>query len=75
MGLLPAASSLGMARYTDAPAYYFDLSFGKPILPGIKWTGMLGFYSRQIISDRHGQNDAFLFGTGAELYTRSLRLQ
>ena len=36
---------------------------------------MLGFYSWQIISDRHRQNDAFLFGTGAEWNAKYFRLQ
>jgi hypothetical protein len=73
--LFPTASGLGMARYTDAPAYHFDVSFGKPLSPALTWTGMLGFYSWQIISDSHRQNDAFLFGTGAEWNSKTWKLQ
>jgi len=60
----PTGSGFGAARYSDGPGYYFDLSFGKPFHnKAFKWIGMLGFYSWQIVSDRHRQNDAFLFGT------------
>jgi hypothetical protein len=72
----PAGSGFGTARYTDGPGYYFDLSFGKPFNhSAFKWIGMLGFYSWQIISDKHRQDDAFLFGSGAEWNNRSFRLQ
>jgi hypothetical protein len=73
--IFPTSSGLGMARYTDAPAYYFDISFGKPISKQFKWTGMLGFYCWQMISGSQRQNDALLFGTGAEWNTKSLRIQ
>ncbi len=36
---------------------------------------MLGFYSWQLIQYGRRQNDAFLFGTGAEWNTKTLRLQ
>jgi len=62
----PAGSGFGAARNTDAPGYYFDLSFGKPLNPFLKWTGMLGFYAWQIEKEEYRQNDAFLFGTGLE---------
>jgi hypothetical protein len=72
----PTSSGLGMARFTDAPGYYFDLSFGKPFhSTNLKWVGMMGFYSWQLISDTHRQNDAFLFGSGLEWNTKTLRLQ
>jgi hypothetical protein len=61
----PTGGGLGMARYSDGPGYYFDISYGKPFRnSSLKWIGMAGFYSWQIISDRHRQNDAFLFGNG-----------
>lgn len=72
----PAGSGFGAARNTDAPGYYMDLNFGKPIGSGrLRWTGMLGFYAWQLESDRHRQNDAFLFGTGLEWNHRGWRLQ
>jgi hypothetical protein len=72
----PTGGGLGMARYTDGPGYYFDLSFGKPFNSSqLKWIGMLGFYSWQLIQYGRRQNDAFLFGTGAEWNTKTLRLQ
>lgn len=72
----PTGGGLGMARYTDGPGYYFDLSFGKPFHASpVKWIGMLGFYSWQLIQYGRRQNDAFLFGTGAEWNTKTFRLQ
>lgn len=62
----PSGSGFGAARFTDAPGYYFDVSFGKPLNPSLKWTGMLGFYAWQIQVEEFRQNDAFLFGTGLE---------
>ncbi len=72
----PAGSGFGAARYTDGPGYYFDLSFGKPINhSAFKWTGMLGFYSWQVESEKHNQDDAFLFGTGLEWNKNEWRIQ
>ena len=63
----PTGSGFGAARDIDAPGYYFDISFGKPIRhSAFIWTGMLGFYSWQIESDKNNQDDAILFGTGLE---------
>ena len=72
----PTGGGLGTARYTDGPGYYFDLSFGKPFSSSsFKWIGMLGFYSWQLITYGRRQNDAFLFGTGGEWNTKTLKLQ
>jgi hypothetical protein len=71
----PTSSGFGAARYSDGPGYYFDLSFGKPLGKYLKWNGMAGFYSWQIQSDKHQQDDAFLFGTGLEWNKNSWRLQ
>jgi hypothetical protein len=62
----PCGSGYATARYTDGPGYYFDLSFGKPLSPQFKWIGMVGFYTWQLVSDDHRQDDAFLFGSGLE---------
>ena len=72
----PCGSGFGAARFSDGPGYNFDLSFGKTINHSpLKWIGMLGFYSWQIESDRHNQNDAFLFGSGLEWNKKSLKVQ
>jgi len=71
----PTGTGLGLARYTDGPGYHFDLSFGKPVNTSLKWIGMLGFYSWQLINVGRRQDDAFLFGTGAEWNTKRVRLQ
>ncbi len=72
----PIGSGFGAARDVDAPGYYFDLSFGKPIgHSALKWVGMLGFYSWQIESDRNNQDDAVLFGTGFEWNKYNWRVQ
>ncbi len=72
----PSGSGLGSARDTDAPGYYFDLSFGKPFhSSGLKWIGMLGFYSWQIDNTYFRQDDAFLFGNGVEWNSKNFKLQ
>lgn len=72
----PTGSGFGAARDIDAPGYYFDISFGKPINhSALKWTGMLGFYSWHIESDKNNQDDAILFGTGLEWNKNNWRVQ
>ncbi len=72
----PIGSGFGAARDIDAPGYYFDISFGKPIHhSALKWTGMLGFYSWHIESDKNNQDDAFLFGTGLEWNKNNWKIQ
>lgn len=72
----PSGSGFGAARYTDGPGYYFDISAAKPIgKSGLKWLAMAGFYTWQIESAEHNQDDAFLFGTGLEWQRRSWKLQ
>jgi len=67
-----SGNSLGDARYTDAPGYYFDLSAGKSFKPGeslfLRPFIMFGFYVWQTNDDIHFQNDAFLYGLGVSLY-------
>ncbi|MCF8369887.1 MAG: hypothetical protein K9G76_12675 [Bacteroidales bacterium] len=68
-----SGSQLANARYTDAPGYFFDLSFGKDLLFDqtkkykIRLSGMLGFYSWQMNLPNNRQNDAILYGVGADM--------
>lgn len=65
-----SGSKLKMARYTDAPGYFFDLSGGKniefnnTIIKSIRPYGMLGFYAYQTYETVFKQNDCFLYGAG-----------
>lgn len=71
-----SGNSLGDARFTDAPGYYFDLSAGKSYAIGstffIRPYGMVGFYVWQTNDDLHFQNDAILYGLGASLYNKTV---
>lgn len=74
----PSSSGLGAARFTDAPGYWFDISFGKTFqsAPSLKWITMLGGYFWHADNiERHRQNDAFLFGTGLEWNKKNNRIQ
>jgi hypothetical protein len=69
-------SQIGAARFTDAPGYYFDISFAKGFYASpLKWIVMAGGYFWQAEIRRHPQDDAFLFGTGLEWNKKNLRLQ
>lgn len=66
----PSSTMLGMARYTDSPGYYLDLSFGKKLIDGsldLSVQGMGGIFVWQINQNRQNQNDAPLFGVGLNL--------
>ena len=60
-------------RYTEAPGYSFDLSFGKiytfenSFIKGIKPYALGGLYVWQTNRDDYFQNDAFLYGIGVNL--------
>ena len=70
-------SEIGAARFTDAPGYYFDVSFAKGFNshPALKWIAMAGGYFWQAEIRRHPQDDAFLFGTGFEWNKKNLKIQ
>ena len=74
---IPASSAYGAARYTDAPAYYFDLSAGKPLSPSspFKIVAMAGFYAWQTNDDDLFQDDALLLGAGLEYNRNQWRVQ
>jgi hypothetical protein len=71
----PCGTGFGAARYTDGPGYSFDLSYGKPLGKTVTWIGMIGFYSWQLTSVKHRQDDAFLFSNGLEINTKTVRVQ
>ena len=73
----PTSSGLGSARFTDAPGYYFDVSFGKPFSKESDWKiiAMTGLYVWQTNLDGKRQNDAFLFGGGLEWNPHKWRMQ
>ena len=73
-----ASSEIGAARFTDAPGYYFDISFAKAFhaMPALKWIMMAGGYFWQADNImRHRQDDAFLFGSGLEWSKKNIRIQ
>jgi len=71
---------LSDARYTDAPGYFFDLSFGKDLefeekfVQKIRFHGMIGFYVWQMNMTNNMQNDAILFGLGIDLSSKQFTL-
>lgn len=75
-----SGNNMGNARFTDSPGYYFDGSFGKSFLVNnrffseLRFFGMGGFYVWQTNDVRSRQDDAFLFGGGAEVYAGSFKL-
>ncbi len=68
-----SGSKLSNARFTDAPGYFFDISFGKNLLFNnkyfnkLRFHSMIGFYSWQMNLPNNRQNDAILFGLGVDL--------
>ena len=70
-----SGNQLSAARFTDAPAYFFDLSFGKTVaikhdfFQSIRPHAMLGFFAWQTYEDNRRQNDAPVFGVGIDINT------
>ncbi len=68
-----SGSNFSSARFTDAPAYFFDMSFGKEYyikntkLKSIKPYIMSGFYCWQTNDEAHFQDDAIIYGAGLNL--------
>jgi hypothetical protein len=68
-----SGGNLADARFTDAPGYYFNLSFGKSFYNNaekntdLRWYGMIGFYCWQTNINYYAQNDAGLFAGGVKL--------
>lgn len=69
-----SGNQLEGARYIDSPAYFFDASFSKNFgsheNESFKPFLMLGFYSWQTNDALNLQNDALLYGAGAD-YTKN----
>lgn len=66
-----SGSNLAGARYADAPGYFFDVSMSKDFQNEgtflFRPFVMLGFYSWQTNDEFILQNDAFLYGLGADI--------
>jgi hypothetical protein len=75
-----SGNKLRDARFTDAPGYYFDLSFGKDLnfeekyVHKIRFHGMIGFYVWQMNMTSNQQNDAVLFGFGVDVNTKYISI-
>ena len=73
-----SGGGLDAARFTDAPAYFFDLSFGKTydlngaIIQSIRPHAMFGFFAWQTYEDNRRQNDAPVWGFGVDLHSKKL---
>ena len=76
-----SGTKLSDARNTDAPGYYFDVSFGKSYSINqretkfIKPYAMIGFYVWQLHGLNHLQNDAVSYGLGFDLQLPSLEIK
>ncbi len=71
-GRTASGGHLDAARYSDSPGYFFDLSFSKNYAcknekMSFRPYASLGFYSWQTNDDMDLQNDAYMYGAGADL--------
>jgi hypothetical protein len=68
------------ARYTDAAAYWFEMTAGRNLLQtadksiAFRLQGMIGFYCWMTNDMVHRQNDAVLYGFGSSLNIKNLSL-
>ena len=70
-GRTASGGHLDAARYADSPGYFFDFSFSKSYACRNEKMSFVpfasfGFYSWQTNDDMNLQNDAFLYGAGAD---------
>jgi hypothetical protein len=76
----PSGGKLSAARHTDTPGYYFSVEISRnyQLTEGLftKITPYLnlGFYVWQVMRDDNLQNDAFLYGAGVKMSTKSLEI-
>jgi hypothetical protein len=67
-----SGNQYGAARFADSPGYYFDLSFGKSLYFNsshsnwIRFYTLVGFYSWHTNLTAHFQDEAVVYGIGAE---------
>lgn len=72
-----SGGGLDAARFSDAPAYFFDLSLGKTlafngsIIESIRPYALVGFFAWQTYEDNRRQNDAPVWGFGLDLNTKN----
>lgn len=73
-----SGNQLEGARYTDTPGYFTDLSFskdlGNPHTLLLRPFGSIGFYMWQTNDEMNLQNDALLYGAGADLISNDWTL-
>lgn len=72
-----ASGSLDAARYSDSPGYFFDLSFSKTFQGKDEGMSFMpfasgGFNCWQTNDDVNLQNDAYMYGIGADVKWKSL---
>ena len=72
VGRTASGGHLDAARYSDSPGYFFDFSFSKEYACKKEQMSFVpyasfGFYSWQTNDDMNLQNDAFMYGAGADL--------
>ena len=72
-----SGGNLEAARYSDSPGYFMDLSFSKDFKKEdvilFRPVAMIGFYSWQTNDELNLQNDALLYGLGADLERNNWR--
>lgn len=71
-GRTASGNQLEGARYSDSPGYFFDLSFSREFAGRNEKMKFLpyasgGFFSWQTNDDMNLQNDAYMYGIGADL--------
>lgn len=70
---IPSGKTLLGARYTDAPGYHMDLSFGRLLSPQCRFKvrayALAGYYAYQTFDPQHLQDDCFLYGIGVRIAT------
>lgn len=73
-----SGTNLEAVRYSDAPGYFFDVSISEDLGSAehviFRPYGMIGFYSWQTNDELMLQNDALLYGVGADLEKNGWRI-
>lgn len=75
-----SGNNFNSARFTDAPGYFFEISAGKSFNLNedsslvLRAYSMLGFYVWQTNLFAHFQDDAFLYGFGFKLSSKTISL-